>query len=86
MERKRQKESYVFEKGIEKIPIKIGKMVTWVLIVFMSCNIMMSCLALIRYDERSNQVEAKNSLQIWLDQHYDDKTMQRIYPNAIEAK
>ncbi len=57
----------VFEKGIEKIPIKIGKMVTWVLIVFMSCNIMMSCLALIRYDERSNQVEAKNSLQIWLD-------------------
>ena len=75
-----------FEKGIEKIPIKIGKMVTWVLIVLMSCNIMMSCLALIRYDERSSQVEAKNSLQIWLDQHYDDKTMQRIYPNAIEAK
>ena len=75
-----------FEKGIQKIPIKIGKMVTWVLIVFMSCNIMMSCLALIRYDERSSQVEAKNSLQIWLDQHYDDKTMQRIYPNAIEAK
>ncbi len=75
-----------FEKGIQKIPIKIGKMVTWVLIVFMSCNIMMSCLALIRYDERSSQVGAKNSLQIWLDQHYDDKTMQRIYPNAIEAK
>ena len=65
---------------------KTEKMVTWVLIVFMSCNIMMSCLALIRYDERSSQVEAKNSLQIWLDQHYDDKTMQRIYPNAIEAK
>ena len=49
-----------FEKGIEKIPIKIGKMVTWVLIVFMSCNIVMSCLALIRYDQRSNQIEAKN--------------------------
>lgn len=75
-----------FEKGIEKIPIKIGKMVTWVLIVFMSCNIVMSCLALIRYDQRSNQIEAKNQIEVWLDTHYDDVTMQRIYPNAIEAK
>lgn len=61
-------------------------MVTWVLIVFMSCNIVMSCLALIRYDQRSNQIEAKNQIEVWLDTHYDDVTMQRIYPNAIEAK
>ena len=76
----------VFEKGIEKIPMKAGKLVTWILIVFMSCNILMSCMALIRYDQRSNQIEAKNQIEVWLDKNYDDTTMQRIYPNAKETK
>lgn len=76
----------IFEKGIEKISMKAGKLVTWVLIVFMSCNIVMSCLALIRYDQRSNQIEAKNQIEVWLDTHYDDATMQRIYPNAKETE
>ena len=37
---------------IEKIPMKPGKIITWALILFMCCNIVMSCMALIRYDAR----------------------------------
>ena len=28
---------------------------------------------------------AENTLEEWLDKHYDDARMQRIYPNAITA-
>lgn len=67
---------------IEKIPVVIGKTVTWMLIVFMCCNVVVSCMALIRYDERGRQVEATQSWQVYMDEHYDDAKMARIYPNA----
>ena len=70
---------------IEKIPMKPGKIITWALILFMCCNIVMSCMALIRYDARGKGVSAENTLEEWLDKHYDDARMQRIYPNAITA-
>ena len=70
---------------IEKIPMKPGKIITWALIIFMCCNIVMSCMALIRYDARGKGVSAENTLEEWLDKHYDDARMQRIYPNAITA-
>ncbi len=38
---------------IERIPIRWGKAGTWVLIVFMVCNIIISALALDRYTQRS---------------------------------
>ena len=67
---------------IEKIPIVIGKTVTWMLIIFMCCNVVVSCMALIRYDERGRQVEATQNWQVYMDEHYDDAKMARIYPNA----
>lgn len=67
---------------IEKIPIKPGKIITWCLIIFMTANIAMSCAALIRYDERDKGVEAKASWQIWMDEHYPDERMEKIYPKA----
>ena len=67
---------------IEKIPVLAGKILTWVLILFMCCNIFVSCMALIRYDERDKGVKATKSWQIYMDEHYDDTKMQRIYPNA----
>lgn len=72
-------------KWIEKIPKKTGKIVTWIFIAFMCCNIVMSCMALVRYDERSRDAAQYNSLQTWLDTHYDDARMERIYPNAKQV-
>lgn len=67
---------------IEKIPVAAGKIATWALILFMCCNVIMSCMALIRYDEREKGIEATEAWQIYVDEHYDDAKMQRIYPNA----
>lgn len=53
-----------------------------VLIVFMICNVAVSCIALVRYDERGKGVVAENSIQKWADEHYDDVKMEKIYPNA----
>ena len=89
------------EVFIEKIPMTSGKIITWVLLIFMVCNIGISCMALVRYDERSRENKAsqlqeikkdsrdyespENSLkpwQKWMDEHYDDTKMKKIYPNA----
>jgi len=59
-----------------------GKMLTWFLIIFMVCNVAVSCIALVRYDERGKGVVAENSIQKWADEHYNDVKMEKIYPNA----
>lgn len=67
---------------IEKIPHLAGKIITWALIIFMCCNIVVSCMALIRYDERGSNVKADRAWKTYMDEHYGDEKMQLIYPNA----
>lgn len=71
---------------IERIPIKPGKIITWVLFVFMICNILMSGLVLMRYSAREQGIEAENGLEQWLDNHYGDERVEWIYPNMTNAK
>ena len=68
--------------GIEKIPMRIGKILTWVLLIFMIVNMMVSALALARMDARASGIPAENVLEEWLDSSYNDDVMNRIYPNA----
>ena len=65
--------------------MRAGKWLTWALVAFMAANIGMSTLALARYDQRCRGVEAEASWQIYMDDHYDDAKIRRIYPNAIRA-
>lgn len=69
---------------IEKIPVRWGKPASWVLIVFMIVNILVSCLAMGRYVQRQTQPDAPTSaLAQILDERFPDSRMKRIYPNAI---
>ncbi len=68
---------------IEKLPVLFGKLFTWALIIFMCCNIAVSCLALLRYGQRQEGVQVTQSWQVWMDERFDDARMERIYPNAI---
>ncbi|MDD3796622.1 MAG: putative ABC transporter permease [Lachnospiraceae bacterium] len=70
---------------IEKIPILFGKITTWCLIIFMCANMLVSCMALIRSEERTKNLAATASWQVWMDEHYDDTRLNRIYPNAKKA-
>lgn len=76
---------------IERIPINPGKLLCNLMTVFMIINMAISALALARYAERntlkdSEQIQDPVSAQDWLnnflDEHYDDERMARIYPNA----
>lgn len=67
---------------IEKVPMKTGKVLTWLFVIFMSANMLVSSMALVRSTERANGVPAEAGWQQLMDEHYDDETLQRIYPNA----
>ena len=43
--------------------MKFGKIITWILIVFMVANMLVSTLALARYDERAHQKPAANAIE-----------------------
>ena len=75
----------VFSGWIEKIPLAAGKVLTWILVLFFVVNMSVSGLALIRSDQRSEQIPAEYQWQKWMDEHFDDARLQKIYPNAIEV-
>lgn len=71
---------------IEKIPMHRGKIVTWVLVVFMAFDVIVSCMALARYDQRSRGVQPQQSWQVTMDERFNDARMERIYPNALKVE
>ncbi|HJB29562.1 MAG TPA: putative ABC transporter permease [Candidatus Blautia faecavium] len=68
---------------IEKIPKIWGYILTWILAAFMTVNMLVSGLALIRYDQRAGGPPAASGWEHIIDTHFDDSKMQQIYPNAI---
>ena len=70
---------------IERIPRRPGKVLTWALCVFMAADMIVSSLALMRYNARIEGVPPQNSLQVYLDEHYDDARMQAVYPKAVHT-
>ena len=68
---------------IERLPIRLGKRLTWIMIVFMVINILVSALALARYTQRHTMPDAPpTALSQLLDQRFPDERMEHIYPNA----
>ena len=54
----------------------------WVLLLFMAVNMGVSALALARYSARAAGEPAQQAWEVWMDEHYDDAVMKRIYPYA----
>lgn len=68
-------------KWILKIPNHAGKIVTWVLTVFMAVNCLVSAVAVWRWAERVSGVPAENGFEELLDARFPDERMERIYAN-----
>mgnify|MGYP000367537928 FL=1 len=68
---------------IEKLPVKLGKILCICMLVFMSVNVVVSALALNRYTERQAGKEAETAVSVFLDEHFPDARMEHIYPNII---
>lgn len=74
---------YPFLSGlIERVPKKAGKCLSYIFVVFMICNMAISALALARYSERAAGEPADNAVEAFLDTHYPDERIDRVYPNA----
>lgn len=68
-------------KWIEKIPPLGGKIATWVIVVLMACDAIISAGAMERYTERREDIQATNPIQKFLDINYDDELVETIWPN-----
>lgn len=75
----------VMSGWIERIPVKAGKILSWILIVFMCCNVLVSSMALIRSTQRKDDIPAEFQWQKIMDERFDDERMEKIYPNAINT-
>ena len=73
-------------KGMNKLKTHIRPWMTAALAVFMAVNMGVSALAMARYDARTSGVEAETPLAVFLDAHFDNARMERIYPNAKKVE
>lgn len=68
---------------IESIPALAGKVLTWIVVVLMLCNGLLTSAAMLRYNARANRPEADNHFEELLDQQYDNTFIERRWPNMI---
>ena len=68
-------------RSILKIPNKVGKGLTWALLVFMLIDSLASGLVVYRWSKRVEGIAPQNSLERIIDQSYPDKTMEWLFPN-----
>ena len=71
---------------IERIPNQWGKGITWVLVVFMALNMGLSAMAVSRQTERHSGAPAQSGIDRFLDRHYPDELLWRVYPNMLSAR
>lgn len=70
---------------IERIPRRWGRPLTWLLVVFFVCDMGVSALALARQTTRAQGLPPRNGVEEYLDQHYDDQRLEKIYPAAVRT-
>lgn len=67
---------------IEKVPKNAGTWTTYLALVFMVGNVLLSGIALSRYSERACGIKADNAVAEWIDEKFPDERMEHIYPSA----
>ncbi len=73
----------ILSRWIERIPIKIGIPLTWILVVFFTADCIVTCSAMIRYQSRQEGIPAANAAEEYLDLTFSDTWMEERYPNMI---
>lgn len=59
------------------------KLVTGIIAIFMVINVGISCVAGARQNERVQKIEANTKLDAFLDKHYPDSVMDKVYSNKM---
>lgn len=74
---------YPYTKRLDEIDYmnKNIQIATWIFVIFMIFNIIISILAGCRQYERTQNIQAETRLEKFLDKHYPDKIMDIIFSN-----
>jgi len=72
------------DKIISKIPEKAGKIIMYVLIVFLILDSAISYVAVARQKQRVISKEPSNSFEEFLDKHYTDEFLEKVYPGITD--
>lgn len=70
-------------RGIDRIPRKFGAFAMRGLAVFMAVNMLISLVAVGRWQERGRGVAAETQVEEALDELYPDERMKEVYPNMV---
>ncbi len=69
---------------IERIPMRPGRILSWVLLLFMLFNAAVSALALNRFNQRQTiENPPASSIGVMMDKYFPDERIEKIYPNLI---
>lgn len=71
-----------FDKAVEKIPEKAGKIFVRIFVIFFVFDAVLSASAAIRMNEREEGLLPSNSFEVFLDEHFPDERMEKIYANS----
>lgn len=69
------------ERTIEAVPPLMGKVVTWVILMAMICNGLLTSGAMVRYTQRQEGTPPSSIIGTFLDEQYDDRWMEHRWPN-----
>lgn len=68
---------------IQKIPQKIGKLLTWLMVVFFVVDLAVSGLAVWRWSKRLEGVAPTNAIMRTIERRFDDDRMERLFPSMV---
>ena len=71
---------------IEWIPNQIGIPLTWAIVIYFVFDMLVSALAIRRQVSRCNHRPARTFIARFLDRHYPDERLRKIFPNMILDK
>ncbi len=64
---------------LSRFPKKPGILITWIVLIFMIINAIVSAAAVYRYQQRQQDIPATNIIQYQLDSHYPDDFLEKRF-------
>lgn len=71
----------LMSRGIHRIPNILGKPLTWILLIVIIIDAILSIAAVWRWGDRLLNIPVTNSIEVYLDKHFPNDRLERIYPN-----
>ncbi len=71
----------ILDQYLERIRGKAAFIFTWIFIVFMIVNLILSAAAVYRWKERFQGIPSQDAVEEFLDQHYDNDFMKSRFPH-----